>query len=193
MFSPKVLDRANTIEFRITSDEMADFLQNNSKPDLSELEGRGANMASDFLRISTNNIYEKPANSVNTVLLNFFNELKKTGAEFGYRSATEIHHLLYNLSIINEDIIEDEKIDIAIMQKLLPKLHGSRRKLVPILITLGQFCLTTSNEKLEKDVFLNSDFSFINKEAVKYPLSLEKLSRMYNGVIENGFASYAEA
>jgi 5-methylcytosine-specific restriction protein B len=88
---------------------------------------------------------------------------------------------------------DDEKVDIAIMQKLLPKLHGSRRKLVPILTTLGQFCLTSHNERIEKEVFLSSDFTFKDKEVVKYPLSLEKLSRMYNGVIENGFASYAEA
>ena len=193
MFSPKVLDRANTIEFRITSEEMEDFLNSNSKPDLSILKARGANMAADFLKISSTVVYEKPGDSVNATLLSFFRELKKTGAEFGYRSASEIHHLLYNLSVINEDLEEDEKIDIAIMQKLLPKLHGSRRKLVPVLNTLGQLCLISPNEKIEKEVFLKSDFSFKNKDVVKYPLSLEKLTRMYNGVIENGFASYAEA
>lgn len=193
MFSPKVLDRANTIEFRITSEEMAGFLNSNSRPNLSIVKGKGANMASDFLRISTTKICEKPEESVNTTMLDFFKELKKTGAEFGYRSASEIHQLLHNLSKINKEIEEDEKLDIAIMQKLLPKLHGSRRKLVPVLTTLGQFCLTSKNEKIEKDVFLDPNFSFNNKELVRYPLSLEKLSRMYNGVIENGFASYAEA
>ncbi len=193
MFSPKVLDRANTIEFRITVEEMEDFLNSNSKPDLSVIKAIGANMAADFLKISSNTLYEKPKNSVNETLLNFFKELKKTGAEFGYRSAAEIHHLLYNLSIINENMEEDQKVDIAIMQKLLPKLHGSRRKLVPVLNTLGQFCLTSPNDKIEKEVFLKSDFSFKDNKDVKYPLSLEKLSRMYNGVIENGFASYAEA
>ena len=30
-------------------------------------------------------------------------------------------------------------------------------------------------------------------EKVKYPLSLEKITRMYKGAIDNGFASYAEA
>lgn len=193
MFSPKVLDRANTIEFRITIEEMTDFLRSNGKPDLSILKTKGETMAFDFLRISSINGFTKPKNSVNETLLNFFTELKKTGAEFGYRSATEIHHLLHNLSVINEDMEEDEKIDIAIMQKLLPKLHGSRRKLVPVLNTLGQFCLTSNIEGIEKEVFLKNGFSFTDKEVVKYPLSLEKLSRMYNGVIENGFASYAEA
>lgn len=193
MFSPKVLDRANTIEFRITAEEMESFLQSNGKPDLSVLQAEGVTMASDFLKISDSTEFVKPADSVNNILLEFFKELKKTGAEFGYRSATEIHQLLHNLQVINPELSENEKLDIAIMQKLLPKLHGSRRKLVPILTTLGQFCLTTQNEKIEKEVFLKPEFSFNDKEAVKYPLSLEKLSRMYNGVIENGFASYAEA
>lgn len=193
MFSPKVLDRANTIEFRITAEEMETFLQANRKPDLKVLKAKGSNMALDFLRISSNLQFEEPYNSVNSSLLKFFRELKKTGAEFGYRSATEIHQLLHNLKTINTDLKEDEKMDIAIMQKLLPKLHGSRRKLVPILVALGQFCLTTPDEKIEKEVFLNNSFNFYNQELVKYPLTLEKLSRMYNGVIENGFASYAEA
>ena len=193
MFSPKVLDRANTIEFRITAEEMEAFLKSNSKPDLSVVEGKGANMAADFLRISSNSVYEKPNNSVNEILLSFFQELRKTGAEFGYRSASEIHHLLYNLSVVNESLNEAEKLDIAIMQKLLPKLHGSRRKLVPVLTTLGKLCLNSPNDKIEKEVFQKSDFSFEDNGEVKYPLSLEKLSRMYNAVIENGFASYAEA
>ena len=40
----------------------------------------------------------------------------------------------------------NEKIDIAIMQKLLPKLHGSRRKLLKTLNLLAQKCLTESQE-----------------------------------------------
>ena len=74
-------------------------------------------------------------------LLNFFGELQKTGAEFGYRSATEILRLINQLDALNNKLTTSEKIDIAIMQKLLPKLHGSRRKLSPILETLGSFCV----------------------------------------------------
>ena len=97
------------------------------------------------------------------------------------------------LSVIDSDISIDAKLDIAIMQKLLPKLHGSRRKLCPILITIGSFCV--KNDKIvniEKDVFTKEDFNF-ESEDVKYPISLEKITRMYRGAIENGFASYAEA
>ncbi|RXG14373.1 MrcB family domain-containing protein [Leeuwenhoekiella aestuarii] len=193
MFSPKVLDRANTIEFRIDVEEMELFLEANTKPDLSLLEGKGASMAQNFLEISSGLTFENPGDSVNETLLDFFKELKKSGAEFGYRSASEIHQLLHNLKIINPEMSINQNLDIAIMQKLLPKLHGSRRKLVPILKTLGEFCLIQPTENIEKDILSQVGYNFNDEEKVKYPLTLEKLSRMYNGVIENGFASYAEA
>jgi len=77
------------------------------------------------------------------------------------------------------------------MQKLLPKLHGSRRKICPILETLGGFCLE-ENGNIVKDVFEKADFDYDAQE-VLYPLSLEKITRMYRGAVENGFASFAEA
>ncbi len=118
-------------------------------------------------------------------------KLNKTGAEFGYRSATEILRLIHQLSEIDKSLTSNEKIDIAIMQKLLPKLHGSRRKLTPILETLGSFCVS-SDLKIIKDVFEKSNFDF-NDQSVRFPLTLEKISRMYKGAIDNGFASFAEA
>jgi hypothetical protein len=85
----------------------------------------------------------------------------------------------------------EQKLDIAIMQKLLPKLHGSRRKLCPVLETLGSFCIS-GNIKIVKDVFEIADFDFTNSSII-YPLSLEKITRMYRGAVDNGFASFAEA
>jgi 5-methylcytosine-specific restriction protein B len=43
-----------------------------------------------------------------------------------------------------------------------------------------------------KDIFEKTDFDFKIKGVI-YPLSLEKISRMYRGAIDNGFASFAEA
>jgi 5-methylcytosine-specific restriction protein B len=198
MFSPKVLDRANTIEFRIDTNEMEGFLKNtsvlNMKALLEEDEktGKGANMSQNFIGLSNNKSFTtKDRDEINKTLLKFFGELQKTGAEFGYRSATEILRLINQLDTLNNKITTSEKIDIAIMQKLLPKLHGSRRKLSPILETLGSFCLT-EDLKVVKDVFDKDDFDYSN-DKVLYPLSLEKIARMYKGAIDNGFASYAEA
>ena len=192
MFSPKVLDRANTIEFRINNNEMKGFLGTASDLNMKALLGKGANMAQNFIDLSSNKSFtNKDRDEINKTLLNFFGELQKTGAEFGYRSATEILRLINQLDTLNNKISTSEKIDIAIMQKLLPKLHGSRRKLSPILETLGSFCLT-EDLKVVKDVFDKDDFDYSN-DKVLYPLSLEKIARMYKGAVDNGFASYAEA
>ena len=191
MFSPKVLDRANTIEFRINNKEMEGFLGAASDLNMEALLAKGANMAQNFIDLSSNKSFStKDRDEINTTLLNFFGELQKTGAEFGYRSATEILRLINQLGALNNKIKTSEKIDIAIMQKLLPKLHGSRRKLCPILETLGSFCLKPDIKV--KDVFDKDNFDFSN-DKVLYRLSLEKIARMYKGAVDNGFASYAEA
>lgn len=207
MFSPKVLDRANTIEFRIGYGEMRDFLNEMKELNMDALEYKGANMAEDFIKLSNNKSFAtEDVEAINNTLLQFFAELKKTGAEFGYRTATEIMRLIHQLTELEQNkdakdrMSTNEKIDIAIMQKLLPKLHGSRRKLSPILETLGGFCLQDKGNVV-KDVFENENFEYYKREVkplkpadgVLYPLSLEKISRMYNGAIDNGFTSFAEA
>jgi 5-methylcytosine-specific restriction protein B len=79
------------------------------------------------------------------------------------------------------------------MQKLLPKLHGSRRKLCPILEVLAKLCVEESID-VKKDFLENKEELVFKENAeVLYPLSLEKITRMYKGAIDNGFASYAEA
>lgn len=192
MFSPKVLDRANTIEFRVTQDEMNNFLSNIKEINMSILSGKGADMSESFLQMARNKSFTTTdIDLINKALIQFFGELKKTGAEFGYRSATEILQLINQLSILDSDLKTNQKIDIAIMQKLLPKLHGSRRKLCPILEKLGRFCIS-GDFKVIKDVFEKPDFNFESAE-VLFPISLEKITRMYRGAIDNGFASFAEA
>lgn len=193
MFSPKVLDRANTIEFRVSQAEMKEFLGSIKDINMDALTGNGAGMAKSFLDMAANKSFATAdIDLVNAELVKFFGELRKTGAEFGYRSATEILRLIHQLSMLDNSLTIRQKIDIAIMQKLLPKLHGSRRKLVPVLETLGSFCVT-DNLKVIKDVYGKDDFDFENHSDVLYPLSLEKIARMHKGAIDNGFASFAEA
>ena len=192
MFSPKVLDRANVIEFRITEDEIAAFLENPSIPDLSKLTNQGANMAENFLAITKTSDAIK--NEELTQKLNlFFSELQKVGAEFGYRTASEIMQLVSKLKTLDPAIENDLCLDIAIMQKLLPKLHGSRSKLVNVLIALAALCI---DEKQKEEFSKNFDTHFKNGfdgTAIKFEISFEKLIRMYKNVLANGFTSYAEA
>ncbi len=192
MFSPKVLDRANTIEFRVSQDEMRGFLGNIKEINMEALAGKGAGMAKSFLDMAASKSFAtQDIDAINASLILFFGELKKTGAEFGYRSAKEILRLIHQLSVLDNTLTTNQKIDIAIVQKLLPKLHGSQRKLCRVLETLGSFCVS-GDVKIIKDVLGDSGFDF-NSSNVLYPLSLEKIARMYRGAIDNGFASFAEA
>jgi len=84
-------------------------------------------------------------------------------------------------------------IDAAIMQKLLPKLHGSRNKLSKILPILGGFCLT-NKVKIKENYFDDIDsIKYIEDPNIIYRISFEKICRMYKNAIENGYANYTEA
>jgi 5-methylcytosine-specific restriction protein B len=79
------------------------------------------------------------------------------------------------------------------MQKLLPKLHGSRSKLVPILQALAYLCYEVKQELTKEQ--MENIFAVVDNDsnAIKYPISLEKITRMHHNAVSNGFTSYAEA
>lgn len=193
MFSPKVLDRANTIEFRISSGEMTSFLEQVGEINMKNLESKGAGMAKSFLDMALDNSVpsDEGFDEIKIELGKFFVELKKVGAEFGYRSATEILKLIDRLGKIDPELSPDAKLDIAIIQKLLPKLHGSRRKLVPVLTALANLCLKESIKPEKEGSSIES--KVFDSDAIRFLFSHEKLSRMYKAAIESGFASFAEA
>ena len=190
MFSPKVLDRANVIEFRVNETEIEGFLK--AEKEITSIIKIGAAMGSSFVSIAKKELNQTDYSKLNSELLEFFKELQVLGAEFGYRTASEIQTLFSKIDLINPEYPDktDEKIDIAIMQKLLPKLHGSRRKLLKTLNLLAQKCLTENQEVIFND---RGVYHLSESNSIKYPLSFEKISRMYKNAIENGFASYAEA
>ena len=195
MFSPKVLDRANTIEFRLTEKNLVDFIASDKKLDMDLLKTQGANMAESFMAMALQET-DKNLKPTEADLKLFFSELKKSGAEFGYRTASEIGRLMYMLKELGET--GDNLLDIAIMQKLLPKLHGSRNKLSKVLPILGGFCLINSENIKDNylDKFVNNGITIEELSIdpnIKFHISFEKICRMYKNAIENGFASYAEA
>lgn len=185
MFSPKVLDRANTIEFRIDETNIKSFFDIPSKIDLSVLESKGALMAKNFLEIAKDIGIEKD-NEYHDIFVKFFNELKKVGAEFGYRTAVEMLILIKNLNIVS-NISKNESVDIAVMQKLLPKLHGSRSKISKVLEALILLCMK------DGQTFSIAKSEEVSPENINYPIAFEKLVRMYKNALDNGFTSYAEA
>lgn len=184
MFSPKVLDRANVIEFKIADNEMEIFLKQDMNIDVQAADGLCANMGQDFVEKST----RKEADSselAQKTLIEFFKVLKKVNAEFGYRSATEIYRFIANAKFCAEGLTENEILDAAIVQKLLPKLHGSRKKLEPALKAL--WGLSMQNDHTTDAITRD------NVQFAKFPEAADKIQRMMQTALDNGFTSFAEA
>ncbi len=188
MFSPKVLDRANVIEFKISEDEMTSFLSKIQIIDRNAANSKAANMGEDFVKIAKVKDFVLDNDAANT-LNKFFKELKNVNAEFGYRSATEIFRFICQAQKnddTDEKLSNEEILDSAIVQKLLPKLHGSRKKLDPVLKKLWSLCFT------DKDNATNTITSDCVSKAI-YKESADKIQRMYEAANANGFTSFAEA
>jgi 5-methylcytosine-specific restriction protein B len=167
MFSPKVLDRANTIESRISYDEMENYFKTAKPLEMDALISKGKKQAPYFMQLASGETMNINIAARNYAFISFFKTLQVAGAEFGYRTANEMIKLVTYLQHFG--VSANDAYDIAIMQKLLPKLHGSRSKLNKVLPALIELC------------------------EGKYSISLEKLERMKKNADENGFASYAEA
>jgi len=183
MFSPKVLDRANVVEFRVSKDEMNNYFISSDELDMGSLESKGSCMAQSF--VATSRSTEKKQN-LGKLLMPFFNTLQSVGAEFGYRSASEIATFVYKFEQMNAD--GDKAIDAAIAQKLLPKLHGSRNKLERILKKLAIHCVNDANDD-DIDLIFDDDLD----KSIKYSITYKKLKRMHVRVVADGFTSFAEA
>lgn len=210
MFSPKVLDRAQVIEFRVSEKEMADFLAKPGNPKIDDLAGKGAAYAKAFLDLAaerkTKDIGADEKEKFNELLIGkvdpktkeydgLFTSLAKLGAEFGYRSAIEmVIFIAYYLEAcaygkltqsVDREKCLGEAIDAAVLQKLLPKLHGSLNRLGPVIDALIG--------KVSKPALQPADSEAEPKTEVAYPLTYEKLQRMKLRVEKNGFTSFAEA
>lgn len=214
MFSPKVLDRANVIEFRMDAGELEGFLSNPAKPDLVKLDGKGACFGKAFVDAARNpvSVPDEVKNAYDTEMLLFFKMLQVHGAEFGYRTAYEAARFIHFYKLLGNHADGDSTwfpsaFDCVVFQKLLPKLHGSRAKLGPVLKKLWFLCVTPHNidaeENEDRDKFIAAKLEAAAEsegEPLKdipddapYPLSAEKIGRMWRLLIENGFASFAEA
>ena len=120
-------------------------------------------------------------------MLNCFKVLQKVNAEFGYRTAVEIGRFI---SIAKEyegdEFVLNDYIDAAILQKLLPKLHGSRKRLEKTLEALWDLCREDNTPQLY-------DATFGDALKTKFQDSANKILRMYEAANANGFTSFAEA
>jgi hypothetical protein len=210
MFSPKVLDRANVIEFRMEPRELQRFLESPTRVEIQNIDGLGAVSFGKQLVAAAKVTAEIPSNgkaAFDAEMLLFFNVLQTYGSEFGYRVAYEAYRFTYFFLLVGSQGLHESLIapafDCVVVQKLLPKLHGSRSKLGPLLKSLWYLCVTpperrgedacnasldaahSSDSRTEPSTFLPAD--------TLYPLAAHKISRMWRLLRDNGFTSFAEA
>lgn len=172
MFSPKVLDRANVIEFRATADDIAAFLDAPSKVNMDALAGKGAAFGAAFVAEASADAQLDGATAADLKarLTEIFGTLAPIGAEFGFRTAYEITRFThFHAKLAGSGWLFKDALDAQVLQKLLPKLHGSERRLGPVLKALEAFCTTHQCDD-----------------------SLKKIRRMQDR-LKDGFTSFAEA
>lgn len=190
MFSPKVLDRANTIEFRVGVGELAEDPLVDSRPkdgavgDSSHTRG--------LLTVSRDSNWQ--SGRAPTWIKQFTREfrhlheiLQPYGFEFGHRVYSEaarfacIHGHMGGASC-------EAAMDLQVMQKVLPRLHGARRRLEPVLCRVARFAFDNSGPD-KKTTF---DPTLVDPKQARLPISFDKVLRMTKRVRENQFASFAE-
>lgn len=159
MFSPKVLDRANVIEFRMEAAEMEGFLEKSFKPELEELDGNGAAAFGKAFVDAAKMPVTVPADvktAYDAEILLFFKTLQEHGAEFGYRTAYETARFIRFYKLLGNHPDGDSKMlpgafDCVVVQKFLPKLNGSESKLRGLLWALAHLCSESREWDADKE------------------------------------------
>ena len=144
MFSPKVLDRANVIEFKPEKNDVLNNLISDTSDDEQKTAEPG--VAEGFMELA-NEIrsgqlpaeVSTPLSEMKSVLESIYKILEKSGFEFAFRTAKEIR--LY--AVASYETCEDKSqfninpvIDQQIVQKILPKIHGNKKQIGNLLSEL---------------------------------------------------------
>lgn len=224
MFSPKVLDRSNVIEFTVSREDIGAFLDSPYQIRIKELDGKGEKYASAFVAMSRQEpeLDSSTQSKLKENILLFFDILSEYGSEFGFRTVKEMARFTFYYELISPNgAMSDLSMDVQVLQKILPKLHGSRKKLEPLLCALATLCytdhqyeifnnvVTLANKELilnmahksalmenyeEHPLALDEDGDLLKKpENAFYYLSYKKIVRMLKQLEQNGFTSFAEA
>lgn len=194
MFSPKVLDRANTIEFRVRTEDLAEEYRKPSTCDAAPRE-----LVRGFLEVSRDPNWhvERDSESVDDVsdhLRTLHELLSEAGFEFGHRVFFKALRFaaLWEAAGGSDPL---DALDRQVMQKLLPRLHGSRRRLEATLCALARYCweLDYDPDSIIDGTATNEFDPMATRDGEpKLPVSFDKLRRMTRSLRANQFASFTE-
>lgn len=140
MFSPKVLDRAFTMEFNSVSLN-GDFADDEDGLSLSKFDGNLLLTAKPTLRDwkELSNLHKPIATAIEQLNLS----LKRKNRHFGYRVANEIARFICLSDEQTDGSIQQvwTAFDHVVLQKVLPKLHGTQQELEDLLKLLFDFAM----------------------------------------------------
>ena len=199
MFSPKVLDRANTIEF----DTLHAWEYMVSDPDSNDFEGdidylQSPLVDSDISNLNIQDLKEIFTNisfnddnlwlTLAVELTAFQESLQGSGFDFGFRVINEILRFMvvaWRYENSPDDWQNWERyFDAQIKQKILPKLHGSEKAIGNVLTNLFNMCLVDRNENV------NPKNANINRDNCRYYTSAVKLQSMSKVLSDQRYVSF---
>ncbi len=177
MFSPKVLDRANVIEFNEVDLEAyggglykdVDSYKFDNFPDFTQYS------------LATKEAYEQLPDNIKEYLVTVNSILEKYNLHFGYRTANEV--ALYILNAIRHIDSKEtplQALDHQFVQKIFTKLNGGYATLEA---PLNEVLLYLSEQ---------NNLSNIKVENSKFPRTVSKLQRMYYKLSMSGFTSFID-
>jgi len=193
MFSPKVLDRANVIEFNDV--DLANYEKGIVASDRFVLKEQDVRQKllpvtvetpfcskTDFTEIL------KTAPAARDHLAKISGILHPYNLHFGYRVINEISRYIRIACEMVQDFDLEETMDIQILQKILPKFHGTQAKLEEPLGKLLVFCC--GMEGVPEESCLEKAEAF--DEDARFPWSAQKLARMIRNLRVQGYTSFIE-
>lgn len=144
MFSPKVLDRANVIEFKPESaDVLGNFISDSAAQAIEPAE---AGMAESFLSLAqkirgSSRLAEGvKIEEVERILRAVYGAVQDTDFAFAFRTTKEMRHYVNAAYAIEPTASIVSVLDQQVLQKILPKIHGSRSQLKDVLERLAKVC-----------------------------------------------------
>jgi 5-methylcytosine-specific restriction protein B len=191
MFSPKVLDRANVFEFRVLTEDLQTEYR---KPVACDPGSESA--LRTFLSVAVDDAWhlQNPAPGLEVLssnLRSLHRILSAAGMEFGHRVFYEAMRFAAMLAV-SGDSDPIRALDLQVLQKVLPRIHGGRRRIEPVLCALGRFTfdLHADREIVEgRQVF---DPLQESENPASLPLSYDKIQRMIRSLRANQFVSFTE-
>ncbi len=210
MFSPKVLDRAFTLEldevdlvnFRKSGDDVDDRGSNTplrlGRFDGALVIGRSPSAVDweRFRPLDDGRLYE--------LVIRLNKRLEQDHRHFGYRVATEIArfvNLAAEQAVQNEGLYRSA-LDVAVLSKVMPKLHGTQQELEELLARLLAFAIDTNSSptaKASEGDWRLDGYTLVprseaegEKPLPELPRTAAKLWRMMRRLRQQGFTSFIE-